>query len=285
MAVCILWGTTYLAIRMALESFPPLPLVSIRYVISGVLSLAAARMMGAKLPGRHELWTTAWTGVVLLGGANTALVFAETWIPSGLAALMIAVSPFWLVGIEAAMPGGERLHRPAAIGMLVGLAGSALLVSADLMREHAGPAILQGFLLLQLGNACWAFGSISHRRQPTEAHPVMSAAIQQLAAGVALVPPALLVPSHPIVPTFRGVAALAYLVVFGSILGYTAYIYALSHLPVSVVSIYPYVNPVVAVVLGWFFYREPFGAREALAMLIIFVGVAIVKRYSPSHEH
>lgn len=282
-AVCFFWGTTYLGIRMSLESFPPLPLVSIRFVLSGGIMLIAARFMGAHLPRGRELWMTSLTGVLILGGANTALVIAETWIPSGLAALIISVSPFWLVGLEAALPGGERLHGPAIAGMIVGLAGAAVLVSADLSSQSVGNMLLKGFLLLQFGNACWAFGSIYHRRQPSRAHPIVSGAVQQLAAGLALAPAAALVPSRPIVPTFRGVTALIYLVIFGSIVGYSAYIYALSHLPVAVVSIYPYVNPVVAVVLGWLFYREAFGLREGLAMAIIFGGVAIVKRYSPAH--
>ncbi len=285
LAVCFFWGTTYLAIRMALESFPPFAMVAIRFLISGSLMLVGARLIGARLPRGRELRMTALTGVLILGGANTALVMAETWIPSGMAALIISTSPFWLVGIEALLPGGEGLHRPTIVGMLVGLAGAALLVSGDLSTASAGGSLLAGFLLLQFGNACWAFGSIFHLRQPTEAHPIVSGAVQQLAAGLALVPVALLFPQHPIVPTFRGVTALLYLVVFGSIVGYSAYIYALSHLPVAVVSIYPYVNPVVAVILGWLFYREAFGLREAAAMGVIFAGVAIVKHYAPAHKH
>jgi drug/metabolite transporter (DMT)-like permease len=281
-AVCFFWGTTYLAIRMALESFPPFELVTIRFLISGSVMLIGARLTGTHLPAGRELWRTAGTGVLLLGGSNTMLVLAQTLIPSGLTALIIVICPFWLVGIEAVMPGGEPLHRPAILGMLVGLAGAALLITSDL-HQSMGPAVLQGFLLLQLSNVCWAYGSICHRRQPTRAHPIISGAIQQLAAGIAVAPLTLL-PGHPIVFSFRGVGALLYLVVFGSIVGYSAYIYALSHLPVTVLSIYPYVNPVVAVILGWLFYREAFGVREAVAMLIIFAGVALVKRYSPARE-
>jgi drug/metabolite transporter (DMT)-like permease len=279
-AVCFFWGTTYLGIRMALESFAPVPMVAVRYIISGLLLLIAAYFKGAYLPRGRELWTTALAGVVLLGVSNTALVVSETWIPSGLAALIISVSPFWLVGMEALMPGGVGLHRPTVLGMLVGLAGAAVLVSPGISHGGGG-MVVRGFLLLQLGNACWALGSIYHRRQPTRAHPIVSGAVQQLAAGLAVAPLALVFPGRGFVPTFRGLAALVYLIIFGSIVGYSAYIYVLSHLPVAIVSIYPYVNPVVAVILGWLFYREAFGPREAVAMLIIFAGVAIVKRYSP----
>lgn len=281
-AVCFFWGTTYLAIRMALESFPPLTLVAIRFSVSGSVLLLAAYFSGARLPRRRELWTSALTGVLLLGGSNTCLVFSETWIPSGLAALIIALSPFWLVGIEALLPGGVGLHRPTILGMLVGLAGVALLVFPDIRGEGfgTGALLVRGFLVLQLANAFWSFGSIYYRRQPAKAHPIVSGAIQQLAAGLVVAVPALLIPQHPILFTWRGVGGIAYLVVFGSIVGYSAYIYALSHLPVAVVSIYPYVNTIVAVCLGWVVYREPFGVREAAAMLIIFAGVAVVKRSS-----
>jgi len=280
-AVCFFWGTTYLGIRMALESFPPLLLVSLRFVLSGAILLGPAKLAGAHLPKGRDLIISALTGLLILGVGNACLTYAELWIPSGMAALIISVSPFWMVGIEALMPGGERLHAPGIAGMLVGSAGAALLVSSDLSRQSLGGGVLKGFLVLQLGCAGWSFGSIYQRRQITPAHPVVTGAIQQLAAGLAFLPAALLVREHPVVWSFRGVAAILYLVVFGSIVGYSAYIYALSHLPVAVVSIYSYINPVVAVFLGWLFYREPFGLREALAMAIIFAGVAVVKTFSP----
>jgi drug/metabolite transporter (DMT)-like permease len=275
-AVCFFWGTTYLGIRMALESFPPLALIAFRFASSGAILLAAAFLGGAHLPKGRELWVSLFTGLATCGIGTGSLVFAELWIPSGLAALIIAFSPFWMVGIEALVPGGERLRRPTVLGLLV---GSALLVSSGVSRETVGGATVVGFLLLQVGSVSWAFGSIYQRRQPTLAHPIVTGAIQQLTAGLAFLLPALLIPPHPIMPSFRGVAALCYLVVFGSIVGYSAFVYAMSHLRVAVVSIYSYVNPVVAVFLGWLFYREPFGLREAIAMVIIFLGVALVKRY------
>lgn len=277
--MCFFWGTTYLAIRMGLESFPPIALIALRFTVSGGLMLAVAWLSGAYLPRGRELWVSAFTGILNLGIGTGALVFAEQWIPSGLAALIITFSPFWLVGMEAMMPGGERLHRPAILGMLVGCAGAALLVSSGLSREGTGGALVQGFVVLQASSVAWAFGSIYQRRQPARAHPIVTGAVQQLAAGLAFVLPALLIPERPFTPTFRGVAALVYLIVFGSIVGYSSYIYALSRLRVAIVSIYSYVNPVVAVALGWLFYREPFGVREAAAMAVIFLGVAIVKRY------
>jgi drug/metabolite transporter (DMT)-like permease len=280
LSVCFFWGTTYLGIRMSLESFPPLLLVCARYAISGSLLLAAIVIGGGRLPRGRELRAACLSGVLVLGIGNGCLVFAELWIPSGLACLILTISPFWMVGVEALLPGGEPLHLPGILGMLVGLFGASLLFAPDWHTHTINAGLLSGFLILQLGMAGWSFGSIYQRRQQGGAHPIVIGAVQQLAAGVACLPLVLLFREHPVHWSFRGVAAILYLVVFGSIVGYSAYIFALDRLPVAVVSVYPYVNSVVAVTLGWLFYREPFGPREMAAMAIIFAGVALVKRYS-----
>jgi Permeases of the drug/metabolite transporter (DMT) superfamily len=262
---------------MALESFPPLILISTRFLLSGSILLAVSLLRGGKMPRGSELWKTALYGLMILGIGNSALTFAELWIPSGLAALFITTSPFWMVGIEAALPGGERLHGPTVAGMLVGFLGTALLVGPDAFHEGVGSSVLKGFLVLQFGCAGWALGSILQRREGYKTHPFISGAIQQIAAGAGFLIPALLVKSQPITWSWRGTAAFIYLVTFGSLVGYSSYVYSLARLPVAVVSIYGYVNPVVAVFLGWLIYAEPFGKREMLAMLVIFAGVAVVK--------
>src|SRR5579885_3261525 len=279
-AVCLFWGTTYLAIRMALESFPPAALVGIRYLISGSIMCAAVRLFGIAFPRGRELWLTALYGVIVIGVGNGALVFAEEWVPSGLASIFITTGPFWMTGLEAVLPGGERLRGATIAGMLVGLAGTIVLVSRGALDYHQSTAALwAGFLLLQLGCAGWATGSILQRRLETRAHPVVSGAVQQLATGIVFCTVALVLPEHAIHWSGRSTAAVLWLVVFGSIVGYSSFIYSMDRLPVSVVSIYNYVNPVVAVALGWLFYREPFGVREALGMIVIFAGVAVVKRF------
>jgi drug/metabolite transporter (DMT)-like permease len=278
-AVCFFWGTTYLAIRMALESFPPLVLVSARFLTSGALLLGFAAARGLYLPRGRELASNFFSGLLLLGIGNSCLVFSEVLIPSGMAGLITTISPFWLVGVEALLPGGERLRRPIVGGMVVGLVGASLLFTNDL--SHAfNRAMVEGFLLLQVGMAAWSFGSIYQRRQTGKAHSVIAGGVQQIAAGMILLPFAMAIPEHPIQWSTRGTAALLYLVCFGSIVGYSSYIYVMDRLPVAVVSIYSYVNAIVAVALGWLFYREPFGLKEAAAMVVIFAGVAVVKRYT-----
>ena len=276
-SVCFFWGTTYLGIRMALESFPPLLLISARFLISGSIMLPFVVLRGSHLPRGAELLRACFSGALILGAGNGCLVFAEQVIPSGLAGLIITISPFWMVGIEALLPGGERLHGPTLFGMFVGLTGAALLLAPDIKAQSLSGPILQGFLILSLGMVSWSYGSIYQKRQTVRAHPVVIGAVQQLAAGIIFLPLTLAFTADPVRWNARGVGAILYLVVFGSIVGYSSYAYALDRLPVAVVSIYPYVNAVVAVALGWIFYREPFGQREAVAMFVIFAGVGIVK--------
>ena len=161
-SVCFFWGTTYLGIRMALESFPPFALVSIRFLLSGSIMLAAVVWRGAVLPTGRDLRNACLSGVLILGIGNGALVFAELKIPSGLAGLFITISPFWLVGLEALLPGGQRLHWPTIFGMLIGLCGAALLVAPD-------DALVQAAARLLRAAGFWGFAQmqfLTARRGP-----------------------------------------------------------------------------------------------------------------------
>lgn len=278
--MCFFWGTTYLGIRIAIESMEPQVLMALRYTLSGFILLLVAYFSRAHLPRGRELWYTALFGVMIIGTGTGALVFAEQWIPSGLASVFITLSPFWMLGIDALIPGGERLHGPTILAMLVGFIGTAVLIAPEILREGFAGPLLRGFLLIQFGCSGWCLGSILQRRHQTKAHPVVSGAVQQLATGLAFAVPAFLAKPHPSTWSTRSLGAVAYLVVFGSIVGYSAYIFALDRLPVSVVSIYTYINPVIAVFLGWVVFRERIGIAEISGMLIIFAGVALVKRYS-----
>ena len=278
--MCFFWGTTYLGIRMSLETFPPMLLVCVRYIISGSILLLFARARGLYLPEGRELAWACFSGLLTLGIGNGALVFSETLVPSGIAGLIVTISPFWMIGVEALLPGGERLHLPTIGGMVVGLAGAALLFSPDPGTHAFDHKLVIGFLALQLGMAGWSFGSIIQRRNAGKAHPVVAGGAQQLAAGLAMIPVTMISGDFSVHWKTRGVLALCYLITFGSLVGYSAYVYAMDRLPVAIVSVYPYVNAVVAVALGWLFYREPFGWRETFSMVVIFAGVAVVKRDS-----
>jgi drug/metabolite transporter (DMT)-like permease len=273
-AVSFFWGTTYLAIRYSIETLPPAFVIFTRFTLSGSILLLIAHLRGAHLPRGRELWTAVACGCMILGVGNAGAVYAEQYIPSGLAGLLTTLSPFWMVGIEAVM-GGEPLHAPTVAGMAIGFGGAALLLLPGTGSfDHS---TLIGFAIMQVGIVAWTLASLVQRRQPMRAHPIVIGGVQQLAAGLLYIPVVAFVPEHAIVFSQRSVYGLLYLIVFGSIVGYSAFIVAMDQLPVAIVSIYPYINAVVAMAVGWLFFREPFGPREFAAMLVIFLGVAVVK--------
>ena len=276
-AVCILWGTTYLGIRIAIETLPPLYLIAIRYTISGGILLLGAWIARVRLPSGRELAATSVCGVVAIGIGNGFLAIAETWVPSGLAALFYTTCPFWMVGIDALLPHGRRPLGSTIQGLLVGVAGVLFLVVPAARHEGFHGGTFTGFLVLQISAAGWITGSLFQKRVPTRVHPFVTGAVQQLAAGLAMFIPAVMFEHPPANVSLRSELALAYLVVFGSIVGFSSFVYCMARLPVAIVSVYTFVNPGVAVFLGWLFFREPFGYRELLAMLIVFAGIAIVK--------
>jgi drug/metabolite transporter (DMT)-like permease len=282
-AVCILWGTTYLGIRIALEGFPPFYLIAIRYAISGSILLTAAALSGLKLPRGRELWLTAVCGTICIGIGNGCLAFAETYIPSGLAALLYTTCPFWMVGIDALLPHGKSPMAMTLCGLSIGLLGVCFLIYPAAIHEGLGGRTLPGFLLIEISAGGWVLGSLLQKRVHSHTPPFISGAVQQLAAGLAMFVPASLFEKMPHTVGIRPLLALAYLVVFGAIIGFSAFIYSMARLPVAIVSIYTFVNPIVAVLLGWWFFREPFGWRGVIAMLIIFSGIALV-RWSESRS-
>jgi drug/metabolite transporter (DMT)-like permease len=278
-----LWGTTYLGIRIGLEGLPPFYLIAIRYVISGGILLAAARLSGLHMPSGRELWQTAGCGVICIGVGNGFLAMAETYIPSGLAALFFTTGPFWMVGLDALLPHGKRPLLRTIAGLCVGMLGVAYLIYPDILREGFGGKTVPGFLLLQLSAVGWVLGALLQKRVHSKAMPFVSGAVQQVAAGLAMFIPGMLFERLPGSIATRPVYAIAYLVMFGSILGYSSFIYSMAKLPIAIVSIYTFINPIVAVFLGWLFFREPFGTRGIIAMAIIFSGIAVV-RWSESRS-
>lgn len=276
-AVCIFWGTTYLGIRIALENLPPLYLIAIRYMISGSVLLIAAALARVTLPRGRELLLTAICGIICIGIGNGFLAIAEEYVPSGLAALFYTTAPFWMVGIDALLPGGKRPQLSTVGGLLIGLLGVTFLVLPAALHEGFGGVVIPGFLLLQISSIGWVGGSLLQKRVETRANSFVTGAVQQLAAGISMFVPASIFEKMPHAIGLRSGLAVAYLVVFGSLIGFSAYSYSVAKLPVAIVSIYFFINPIVAVWLGFLFFREPFGPRELIAMIIIFAGIALVR--------
>jgi drug/metabolite transporter (DMT)-like permease len=280
--VCLIWGTTYLGIRIALETLPPLLMAAMRWIAAGgVLTLALA-LRGERLPHRREWPAITLLGVLLLGFGNGAVVWAEQTVPSGLTAVLVAMSPFWMVGVDALMSGGEPLTMRRIAGLLIGFGGIVLLVWPELRAGGAGHAFLGGVIATQVACAGWAIGSSYARRRgrgyAREENVLATAALEMLFGGVVLLAASLaLGEASRVVFAPRSTSALVYLIVVGAIGGFSAYAYALKHLPVATVSLYAYVNPIIAVVLGSLVLQEPFTARIALAAGIVLFGSALVK--------
>ena len=279
--VCLVWGTTYLAIRIALETIPPLMMGGLRFIAAGLLMIAFFAARGETLP-RLRMWPALMIlGVLMLGLGNGGVVWAEQTVPSGLTAVLVAMSPFWMVGLDALMPHGERLTLRRVSGLVIGFCGIVMLVWPEI-RIGGGRAFLVGVIAAQIACLGWALGSIfGRRRGHTDARDenvLVTAAFEMLFGGLFL----FLAGSARgelgwLAFNNRTTAALVYLIVFGAIGGFTAYAYALKHLPVATASLYAYVNPVIAVILGTLILKEPFSVRMALAAAIVLSGMALVR--------
>ena len=284
--VCFVWGTTFLAIRIALESIPPALIGGIRYTIAGGVMAIVFKARGMSLPERGH-----WPGLVLLGFlmiaiGNGFVIWAEQWVASGIAAVVLASSPFWMSAVDALARDGEPLRRGTVIGLGVGFGGILVLVWPALLGSGEwGPNFAVGVVALQLACVGWSLGSAYGKRHARQDNALAASAMQMLFGGITML----------VIGTLRGewanlaftprtMAAELYLIVFGSICGYSAYVYALKYLPVSTVSLYAYINPVIAVILGTILLGEPFTARVLLAGTLVFAGVAIVRLQMPQRS-
>jgi drug/metabolite transporter (DMT)-like permease len=275
--VCLVWGTTYLGIRICLETIPPLMMAAFRWIAAGSLLIAALRIRGERMPPRRTWPSLALLGLLLLGFGNGAVVWAERTVPSGLTAVLVAMSPFWMVGIDAIMSDGEALTVRRVVGLIVGFAGIVMLVWPDIQLT-GGRAFLGGVMATQIACLGWATGSTYARRRRHEENVLATAAVEMLFGGLLLLAAALTRGEWRMLAfNVRTSAALAYLVFVGAIAGFSAYAYALKHLPLATVSLYAYINPIIAVILGILVLKEPFGARMIVAAAFVLMGMALVR--------
>ena len=286
LAVCLVWGTTYLGIRVALETIPVALLAGLRWLAAGVILAAIVPLLGQRLPPFRMWRSIAIIGFLMAVVGNGGVVWAQQFVASGLAAVVVAMVPFWSVIVEALLPNGERVTGRTMIGLVVGFLGIVVLVWPELaLGGPAGRQFVYGVVALQVACAGWALGTSYLKRNPTNGSPLGSLALQMILSGVMLIAIGSVTGEWQHLSfTPRTFAAMAYLVLFGSLLGYTAYMFALKNLPVSTVSLYAYVNPVIAVVLGSVVLAEPFTIRIVVASVLVFSGIAIVRRRSRSTE-
>jgi len=277
--VCIVWGTTYLAIRVAVRTIPPFLMTGIRFTIAGVILFTLARLRGEEMPRvRRTLAEIAMVGLLLIGLGNFAVAWSEQWVPSGIAALLVATAPFWAAVLERLRRGGERLEARRIFGMLIGFVGVAMLVTPVGAGGAFDLHFIVGALAVQVGCIAWQYGTSRAKYNLANVPPLMSSALQMLTGGIVLTIAGLAIgETRRLVITGQGVAALAYLTLFGSVLAYTSYVYALKKMRTTNMALYAYINPVVAVILGWLILQERLTWVSIAAMCIILGGVALVQ--------
>lgn len=286
-ALYLIWGSTYLGIRIGIESIPPFMLAGVRFLISGPILLFVGKLFGGKFPSSYcEYRNAAFVGLLLLLCGNGGVVWSQQYVESGLASLLVATMPFFLVGIEFVWKKGERPGWLGLTGVCVGFIGVLFLMLPDLKggfeKTQSGNSRLVGEVVLIVIAATWAFGSVfaRHSRMPQDSF--ISTGLQMMFGGTALMIASAI---HGEFAQFQlaqvtqnSIWALVYLIVFGSCIGFTSYTWLLKNVPAAKVATYAYVNPVVAVFLGWMFVDEVFTAITAVGMAVILAGVVMVSQ-------
>jgi drug/metabolite transporter (DMT)-like permease len=280
-AVYVLWGSTYLAIKFGVETLPPFLMAGLRHLTAGTLLFAWLRLRGTPRPEPRHWRSAAVIGGLLLLGGNGLVTWAERRVPSGLAALIVASVPIWMTVLDG-IQRRERPHGVVIVGLALGLCGIALLVAPGQFAggNHVDPL---GAAALLMAALLWAIGSLHSRRVPLPASTLLATAMEMIAGGAILLLASGLVRewsgfSLAAVST-RSWLALAYLIVAGSLLGFTAYIFLLGATTPARVSTYAYVNPLVAVFLGWLLAGEPVTLRTVVATAVILAAVALIIRH------
>jgi len=280
-AIYIIWGSTYLGIKLAIETIPPLIMGGTRFLLAGIILLGWSFSKGEKLPSPSSLLPIALSGVLMLFLGNGAVAWVERFIPSGLAAIIVATVPLWLVLLDKRQWKFYFTNRQIIIGLLVGFAGVILLFSGktagDLFTDRMKFISL---LVLGGGTIAWTIGTLYSKYRKMEGSTTMKVGIQMIAASLLFYPLALATGEHHGFEvsniTTQSILALLYLVLVGSVVAYLAYMWLLSVKPASLVGTYAYVNPVVAVFLGWLVAGEQVSGMQAIGLGIIIAGLVIV---------
>ena len=279
--VYIFWGSTYLAIGIAdEEGMPAAAICALRFLVAGILMLAACALMRKKVRvGWDEFRRLAIIGTLLLVFGNTGLTWAEKYVATGFASLIVAITPIWMFCLESFVYKGEKTSGRGVAGLALGVVGTFILFWPKLIHPDVhGGMQLMGALCLLGSSFCWANGSILSRRWKSHftLDPITATAYEMIVAGLVNLAISLTLHEHNIHWTRRGLGAIFYLVVFGSWVGFTAYIWLLKHVPTPKVATYAYINPIVAVFLGWIVLHESIDPFIAAGSVVIIVAVALV---------
>lgn len=274
--VCLIWGTVYFAISVALESFPVALLAGFRWATAGLVLAALLPLFGERIPPMRTWGRIALTGLLMVVVGNGGVVWAQQYVPSGLVAVLVATVPFWSIVVEAFLPRSERVTLMTLVGVFIGFLGIVVLVWPELtLREAHGRSFVYGVVALQLSMLGWAVGTSYTKRNTASETPLGAAAVQMLLSGLTFMAIGTALGEwRALTFTTRALGAMVYLVIAGSLIGFTAYVYALKHLPITTVSLYAYANPVIAVLLGILLLDEEFNLRTTAASALVLAGVA-----------
>jgi len=276
LAVCFFWGSTYLAIRIGVQDTPPLLFAGIRFIIAGTLMLTFCRLKGYALPKeKTDIINMSIVGLLMLLGGNGLVVYAEQWVSSGIASLIIATVPLFMAIIEFFFLKNIRMDMKSIGGLLLGFGGVAYLMIGDSATQVID---LKGLLMLLGASLFWAAGSVHSKAIKFKGHIFANIGTQMLAGGIGLTITSLIKGEFAELHfTMNSIMAMLYLIVFGSIVGYSCYIYILQKWTAAKAGTYAYVNPVVAIVLGALLASEPINFSIVISMIIVIVGVVLVQ--------
>ncbi len=280
LTVYLVWGSTYLAIHFAVLSLPPFLMAGVRYLVAGLILFVWRRAAGDPFPPKSQWKSAAVIGLLLLLGGNGGLVWAEQFVPSGIASVFIGSTPLWIILIDALRPGGKKPTLLTTIGLLIGFAGIVLMINPGQAAEPQHSLYLPGALVLVCGSFAWALGSVYGRTADLPRSPLMGTGIQMLAGGVGLSLFSMVVGEirsfDPMAVRLDSIMGLLYLIVFGALVGYSAYTWLLRAAPIPLVATYAYVNPIVALLLGYLLADEQLSARTLIAALVIISSVGVI---------
>ena len=292
-AVCLIWGSTYLGVRFAIETLPPLAMAGVRFTIAGIIMLIYARLSGAALPTLPQVRSTVIIGSLLVSACNGMFTLAMGRVPSSLGALVATSLPIWMVLLDWLRPTGKRPVNGVLAGVALGFAGIVVLVQpwhyfTDSTMQNSHPFDAVGFALMFVGTIAWAVGSIFARQAELPASPKMTTALELLGGGIILLVVAAFVGDfgriHPENISLKSMLAFLYLIVFGSIAAFSAYAWLLQNVSAALASSYTYINPIVALLLGATLGGEVILPEMIAAMVVILLAVGLIAKYRTASQ-
>lgn len=278
-AVCVIWGTTYLVLRIGVTQFPPFLFSLLRFVCAGPILLIVMLTIGKqKWPDRKTMFNQAVSGVFMITLGISMVGWAEVYISSGVAAIICSMMPIWTILINVTVTKDEKPNWLIILGLATGLSG-VLLIFGEHLSEFSNRNYQVGIAITFIANLCWAIGSIWIKKKNQNTNPFLGADLQMTFGAIALIPLSLVLDDYSSIQwSTEVIYSLIYMILIGSVGAYACYSYAIKKLPMTLVSLYAYINPIVAVVLGWLVLNEKLNGSIVVAILITIAGIYIVNR-------